>query len=514
MANTMNVRNFILEEGSSTLDSSSLPVQAAKTYRYEVEENGPDFVIHKFQTVNGKETLLRSLVCIPTKGQVYFLKGKNPQKPTARSLAGWFKDWPDPQGHIRAGWIRQVPSETALAELFLACMQDEEALSWIRRGMALFAPDMDRGCRTRHVNACSFKVDPALVRAVFEVVQQYAGRERAATFFFNTCIFGRLPLHLEGNPEPEEVKAVSWLAADSLFFCAILYTLYGKEKMQTFIRAGIENPNLEKNTMAPGPEALFFLLKEVCTPDVNGTRNPYYTQNRLARELSGSSYGNVSDMIADMSELEACLRGCGITAKHSRGCGFDALLEYVYYERIRQGYADDPWHFWQEWIDTLDMQKLVKGRIYDKYPKNLAGDHRLLSWKTRLLQQEIDEKIFQQQVERTSSNAWKQKGWLIAPPTCKDDILEEARQQSNCLASYVKAFQKGASDIYFMRRAEDPEKSVVTIEVRGGSLNQALGACNRRATNEEMGVVLEWCQKFGIHVPPHFDRGHVAAAPM
>ena len=513
MANTMNVKDFILDtNGGSTLASSSVPVQAAKTFRYEVEDNGPDFVIHKFQTVNGRETQLRSLVCIPTKGQVYFLKGKNPQTPTARSLAGWFKDWPDPRGHIRAGWIRQVPSETGLAELFLACMQDEEALGWIRRGMALFAPDLDRGCRIRHANTRSFKIDPPLLRAVFEVVQQYAGREKAASFFFNTCIFGRWPLHLEGTPE--EVKPVDCLDMDSLFFCAVLYTLYGKEKMQTFIRAGIENPNLERNTMAPGPERLFFLLKEVCTPEPKDARNFHYTHSMMVNELLDSPYGNMSDMIADMSGLEACLQGCGITAKHARGCAFEALLEYVYYERIRQGYADDPGHFWQEWIDTLAMQKLVKGRIYDKYPKNLAGDHRLLSWKTRLLHQEIDEKIFQQQVERTSGNAWKQKGWIIAPPTCKDDILEEARQQSNCLASYVKAFQKGASDIYFMRRAEDPERSVVTIEVRGGSLNQALGACNRRATSEEMGIVLEWCQKFGIHVPPHFDRGHVAAAPM
>lgn len=46
-----------------------------------------------------------------------------------------------------------------------------------------------------------------------------------------------------------------------------------------------------------------------------------------------------------------------------------------------------------------------------------------------------------------------------------DDLLDEATQQHNCVASYARSIAEGRSLIYVMREKKAPEKSLITIEL-------------------------------------------------
>ena len=58
-------------------------------------------------------------------------------------------------------------------------------------------------------------------------------------------------------------------------------------------------------------------------------------------------------------------------------------------------------------------------------------------------------------------------------PKSAEDIRDEADQMEHCVASYIPAIEAGRKIVMFMRDQEDPDKSLVTIEVIDGAITQA-----------------------------------------
>ncbi|MBR3159329.1 MAG: hypothetical protein IKF14_09540 [Atopobiaceae bacterium] len=52
-----------------------------------------------------------------------------------------------------------------------------------------------------------------------------------------------------------------------------------------------------------------------------------------------------------------------------------------------------------------------------------------------------------------------------------------------------------------MRAADNPEKSLVTVEVRGDRVRQAFQACNRQITQAQRRWLQEWCDECGYVMP-------------
>lgn len=66
-----------------------------------------------------------------------------------------------------------------------------------------------------------------------------------------------------------------------------------------------------------------------------------------------------------------------------------------------------------------------------------------------------------------------------------DDLLDEARQQHNCVAGYASMIAKGLSLIYVMREKAHPEKSLITVELSSdGVIRQKYLACNQKIRNK------------------------------
>ena len=55
--------------------------------------------------------------------------------------------------------------------------------------------------------------------------------------------------------------------------------------------------------------------------------------------------------------------------------------------------------------------------------------------------------------------------YFVRPITEYDDLLDEAAQQHNCVASYADRIAKRQSRIFTMRETAHPEKSLMTIEL-------------------------------------------------
>ena len=166
---------------------------------------------------------------------------------------------------------------------------------------------------------------------------------------------------------------------------------------------------------------------------------------------------------------------------------------YLWYQSYHQGYADDINNFMHSWADSLRMQEMIYGKIKDKYPDNLASCEKKLAYKFAQIKQEIDEKKWAEMVERMELLEHKGRTYSIICPKTAADVLDEAQQQSNCLASYVSKIIKGECMVLFCRRTDAPEKSLVTVEIlTNGDLGQVRARFNRMPTLEVKEFIEKW----------------------
>ena len=77
---------------------------------------------------------------------------------------------------------------------------------------------------------------------------------------------------------------------------------------------------------------------------------------------------------------------------------------------------------------------------------------------------------------------------IVAPESCKD-IQREGDTLNHCVASYIKRILDGETIIVFLRLENKPNDSLVTIEIRNGSICQARGRNNREMNAEELKAI-------------------------
>jgi hypothetical protein len=165
------------------------------------------------------------------------------------------------------------------------------------------------------------------------------------------------------------------------------------------------------------------------------------------------------------------------------------------------GYGKTIKTFFDEWRDSITMQKDIYHKIKEKYHDNLPLWHHQLSYKRACMQEQIDEIKMKEMVEFASLYQGVCDKYVFIAPTCKQDFLDEAQMQQNCLASYVNKFIDGDCIIMFMRLKNDPTQSLVTIEIRKDDkgdytvLNQKYQARNRNCTEEQSDAIDKWLKR-------------------
>lgn len=76
---------------------------------------------------------------------------------------------------------------------------------------------------------------------------------------------------------------------------------------------------------------------------------------------------------------------------------------------------------------------------------------------------------------------------MVIAPRYIDDLLKEGSNNHNCVGSYVERFAKSQSNIFFIRRKDNPDNSYITIEVNSdfNKVKQAFYSSNREITNQK-----------------------------
>ncbi len=124
------------------------------------------------------------------------------------------------------------------------------------------------------------------------------------------------------------------------------------------------------------------------------------------------------------------------------------------------------------------------------WPKDFQAAHRRTGQRIQLIKNRELEKRYE---ERRPALAEKYRmrseryGLRIVVPEKLYDLIEEGKQQHNCVGGYMERVADGKTDVVFLRRDEDPQKSYVTVEVnpRDGHVLQAREKYNQKISNPQ-----------------------------
>lgn len=101
----------------------------------------------------------------------------------------------------------------------------------------------------------------------------------------------------------------------------------------------------------------------------------------------------------------------------------------------------------------------------------------------------------------------------IAPARCEAELKEESRQLGHCVGggSYWKEMIEGKSSIFFIRSADDPGKSLYTLQLKKEAVVQCRGKSNCNMTEEVKTFADKWHQEVVLGKKPKTKKQNKVA---
>lgn len=174
--------------------------------------------------------------------------------------------------------------------------------------------------------------------------------------------------------------------------------------------------------------------------------------------------------------------------------GYNLADVFVYIDKIMTFEAIDNMNWLlKELHDYARMMGAISHK-FDRYPRHFKTTMDIVIRNYKRLQKEFSEEIFKTRINKEYEFTYK--GLRFFYPDSTQDIKDEAVQQNNCVASYIDRVIDGECHIMFLRRAKEPDKSLVTIEIQNGRIVQALQRFNDPLTADQQEAVDAWNKHF------------------
>ena len=146
-----------------------------------------------------------------------------------------------------------------------------------------------------------------------------------------------------------------------------------------------------------------------------------------------------------------------------------------------------------EFYDYVKMASRISNK-FEKYPRYFLSTHKITCRNYNRLKEVFEEEEFAKHIDRELE--YKIGEYKFIYPSVTQDIKDEAVQQGNCVASYIKKVMNGECHIMFLRKQnknkpkeEQYNESLVTLEIRDYKVVQARGKFNRLVYNNEQELI-------------------------
>lgn len=127
-------------------------------------------------------------------------------------------------------------------------------------------------------------------------------------------------------------------------------------------------------------------------------------------------------------------------------------------------------------------------KLGKEYPKgDFIREYATIKKEYLFRKTELDNQaLYDNQMKRAKALTFTDGNLIAVIPTTTEEFLAEADSQNNCVARmYMPRVIEDRTNIVFIRRVADPNKSYITCEVRNGKIEQYLGKNNSRLYNDD-----------------------------
>jgi hypothetical protein len=182
------------------------------------------------------------------------------------------------------------------------------------------------------------------------------------------------------------------------------------------------------------------------------------------------------------------------------GLGYDykRLMDYLFDDLDHQGLGQHIARSCEEMTlirDYARMAEAVVGRDFDRYPRHLKTAHDIVMRNYRVNKSQVLSKRYADMVESLKGMEYKGEEYSVVVPATLDLIVKEGQSLNHCVANYIEGLVAGEYSILFLRKNDDLEKSLVTLQVQGERIVQAKGVNNRPVSREEKEVMDKYVEQ-------------------
>ena len=254
--------------------------------------------------------------------------------------------------------------------------------------------------------------------------------------------------------------------------------------------------------ISPGSETIN-CFNRLCQPE-SSIKKIFKTSKVVYETLKDEQNLLTWDVYRKMFKKGSITKEC-LEDLYEHGVGEDILLQYhSVLQAERHGKRIFTWESLQNFVRRVDMYQAIELR--ECLP--LLSDYLRLC-NTLDIEPRIDSDSLKREQDTAARTCRLRRDELMAKkllPACKkltrynyqediffirgiesyDDLIDEAKQQRNCVAGYAQSIASGRSFIYVMREVRHPDRSLITVQVSkdGTQLIQAYYACNQRIRNK------------------------------
>lgn len=145
--------------------------------------------------------------------------------------------------------------------------------------------------------------------------------------------------------------------------------------------------------------------------------------------------------------------------------------------------------------DYVSFQKKLNAP-YERYPKSLKLYHDIAAKNMKIAADKISRENFVKVVSSSEYKSLEYKGqkYCILAPKEPEDLAKEGSSLCHCVGGYVEYVASRETQIYFMRDNENPDKPLITVEVRNNRIFQARGFSDAWVDSEQSGFLIKWAR--------------------
>ena len=177
---------------------------------------------------------------------------------------------------------------------------------------------------------------------------------------------------------------------------------------------------------------------------------------------------------------------------------FKRFCTYLFRDLYSEGIVTIEGKILEDYYDCLNMQKEIYGKVKDKYPTHFKETHDRTVLIYNLNLEYFKEKKIEELNIHNKFLEFSDKNYSIIVAKTSQDLIEEGINLHHCVGSYVNKVKNAECSIFFLRKTDDIDTSLITIEVVEDKIYQVRGLCERLMDEDERKFLNKWCKTKGL----------------